>query len=580
MLFVKILIALLILIGIALFYQWLHLLAETKDLKKIRKDLEEQLEEMSNCATAKDSFIAGISHELKTPLNTILGMSYLLLRTPLSDKQKDLLSKIESSGDVLLGIIEDVLDLSKLKLHSLNIHPAPVPLTRIVNDAEMLLSDQIIAKGLSWRCNCNFRPDLILNLDKHRLTQILINLIGNAIKFTERGFISLEIETNFCSERQVDLIIRVKDSGIGIRPENLSRIFEEFEQLENHMTKYHQGTGLGLPITKQLVTAMGGTIRVDSALGQGSRFTVSLPGVPIEKEISSSCASAAACPQIQKDVPPILIVDDTAINAEIAQQLLLEMGLNSCTACDGTEAIRLCRHNLQSHYSLILMDIHMPKLNGYDTAFILKNEIGVTCPIIALTATFIDEISRQKSKGIIDGVILKPFKALEFQKTVASFLNAHVKKAGTAPETDSPETDFAKAAPAPAAPTAKTVPHSRKSPCCSPLISFEEGLSHFDGRTDLYEKYYRKFCLKYADVDKEIENQLRAGNLEEAHRTVHSVKGLASMLGFNALTAAALELEHTIKEGNSEELPSLLHTFSSILEQSISSRNFSDQLSG
>ncbi|MGI6751640.1 MAG: ATP-binding protein [Anaerovoracaceae bacterium] len=499
---------------------------ENNQMKKMQEEMKAKMEEIAHYSSSKDSFIANISHELKTPLSTILTVSYLLRNTDLTERQQDLVSKMENSSDILLSIINDVLDLSKLKFGGFDIKPVSFQLMDIIENMENMFSDQLTNRGIDWQCNYNFQPDLSLRMDKYRLSQILINLLTNASKFTDKGFISLTMEISpdpRDPDSKIHLLITVEDSGIGIPEHDIPLIFKEFEQVEHHIIKGHQGSGLGLAIVKRIVEAMGGNIKVKSAVGKGSTFSIFLPSIAIERRrIGAMQSNTLIHREEWQALPPVLVVEDMDTNGQLVQELLLEMGLKSELASDGPTAIELCREKGNNYYSLILMDIHMPVMDGYTAASILKKDLKVTCPIVAFTATAISEKNRVKYDDVLSGHILKPLKVTAFQKELTRYLGFHVDGG------------------------VQTCTEKESEPKCS--------MEHFGDREDLYLKYLERFKTNYRDYPSRIKDCMDSGDFVQAHRLVHSMKGMAGMLGMLPLYNISSIFEENLLNNPSEAL--------------------------
>lgn len=532
---------LILLFFVNLIYITLVLYRENLHMKDVQRMMKSKMDEISHYSQAKDSFIASISHELKTPLSSILALSYFLRNTELTQRQADLVSKIEDSSDILLSIINDVLDLSKLKFGGFTINPSSFKLMEIVENVESMFSYQITNRGIQWRYHCDFNPELSIHLDKYRLSQILINLLSNALKFTEKGFISLTVIANPASndpDSKIDLNLIVEDTGIGISEQDIPLIFKEFEQVEHHMIRGHQGSGLGLTITKRLAESMGGNINVESALDKGSRFTVSLPSIPIEKWQSTGARNDRIIYREDwYDLKPILIVEDTVINGELVQQLLGEMGLESELALNGPSAIEMCHTKGNNHYSLILMDIHMPEMDGYSAATILKKEINVTCPIVAFTATAISDKDDEMYRDIFSGYILKPLRAATLQKELTRYLGFTI---------DGGMNSNTKEA-----------------------VDAKNGIEHFGGREDLYLKYLTRFKDNYKDFPEQVKKYIDLGDYKEAHRLVHSMKGMAGMLGMSLLYNVSSSFEESLAKYSPSEVDSKLPEFEQIFNSHI-----------
>lgn len=373
---------------------------------EIRQKLSLQLEETHRHAIAKDNFFANMSHEIRTPINAILGMTYFAKTMTHDEKCLKYIEKIENASDLLLGVVNDILDFSKMQEHKFSLNPEDFnlhDLKKILFDLFSFKSEQ---KNLRFQVNFDIPPVYFVHGDQFRLTQIFMNLVGNAIKFTEHGFVSVSLNHE---ELGSEVILRctVRDSGCGLTEEDLSRLFTEFEQFGKVLEKKQEGTGLGLAITKRLVELMHGVIWVDSTVNKGSSFHFVV--VLQKSEHIQLLVPDTSLPRIVLKTGRVLLVEDNDINAEIAESLLEESGCIVDRAGDGMEAVDLCRNNPVDYYDLVLMDIHMPRMNGYEAARILKKEVGITCPVIAVTATSEDASTLNNNRDIIMSYILKPY---------------------------------------------------------------------------------------------------------------------------------------------------------------------------
>jgi len=343
---------------------------------------------------AKSAFLANMSHEIRTPMNAILGMAGLLQRSTLTPQQAQRLERIDSAGRHLLRLIDDVLDLSRIEADKVALAQAPVPVDGLLAQVAALLQDAAAARGLQLQTRAQL-PDAVLLGDATRLQQALLNLASNAVKFTERGSVQLAVSVQDETADDCLLHFEVRDTGIGIAPEVLPRLFGAFVQADESSTRRHGGTGLGLAITKRLAEAMGGDVGVDSTPGVGSRFwfTARLRKAPLQ---AAAVPAAAAAPPAADAEPPeaalrrqfagrcVLLVEDDAVNREVAQDLLAAAGLNVRWAADGRQAVALAA---QVPCDLVLMDMQMPGLDGLDTTRALRDLPGWgAVPIIALTA--------------------------------------------------------------------------------------------------------------------------------------------------------------------------------------------------
>ena len=344
---------------------------------------------------AKSTFLANMSHELRTPMNAIMGMTDLALRHATDPKLRDQLTKVAQASRHLLHVINDVLDISKIESERLTLDRTVFRIGEVLENLVSLIGHKAMQKGLKVRIDlAPGLSDLALVGDPLRLGQILLNLGGNALKFTEQGSITVRLRP--VEESPTDMLLRceVQDTGIGIAPADQQRLFIAFEQADGSMTRKYGGTGLGLAISKRLAQLMGGEIGVDSQPGQGSNFwfTVRLGKAADQADASAPRGapdSAAECIQARHAGTRVLLAEDEPINQEVSRGLLEDVGLAVDVAADGQEAVALARQN---RYALVLLDMQMPHLNGVDAARAIRVLPGYAqAPILAMTANAFDE---------------------------------------------------------------------------------------------------------------------------------------------------------------------------------------------
>jgi CheY-like chemotaxis protein/nitrogen-specific signal transduction histidine kinase len=394
----------------------------TEKLIQSEQQIKLAMKEATSANKAKSIFLARMSHELRTPLNAILGFANLLKKSQnINEQEKKNLDVIKRSGNHLLNIINEILELSKIEAGKIELVPKTFEFHELIKDIESMFAFRCESKGLKFNLNVDLNVPNVIKADEQRLKQILINLLGNSLKFTKQGDISLNIY-----EQNGKLFFEVKDSGIGIAKEDLIKIFKPFEQIKKDDYNQH-GTGLGLSITKELISLMGGSIYVKSFLDIGSEFYFS---IDYEKSVKSKLEEKSYLKDIigiseQNGDKTILVVDDIKENRDLVVQILAQYGFKTYEASSGKEAIDVFKtHGID----LIFMDILMSGLDGLETTKIIRKDLNKNdVPIIAISANVFEEDKQKAYESGANDFLAKPVDEKELIQILQKYLDVELK---------------------------------------------------------------------------------------------------------------------------------------------------------
>ncbi len=395
----------------------------------LRNELELELrkakQQAEDNANAKEQFMANMSHEIRTPMNSILGFSKLLDKTPLNEKQSEYLKSITNSGSNLLSIINDILDFSKIEAGKLQLEKINFNLHDLLSAIQVMFYQKAFEKNIGFAVHKEkILPSMVFG-DPTRLNQILVNLINNAIKFTQQGSVELNCEVKHIEHNLVTLVFRVKDSGIGIPKDKIEHVFERFNQGNKETTRKFGGTGLGLAIVKDLIELQNGEIYVKSKEGFGSEFVVTL-SFPLVFENASPAQENTKFEyeKLAHGDKNILLVEDNTLNQKLAIEYLSDFGFLVDSASNGEEAIQKLNGN---KYDLVLMDIQMPVLDGYNTTKLIRKQLKLNLPVIAMTAHVTNAEKEKCINAGMDDYISKPFMEKDLYEIIAKHLQLKTK---------------------------------------------------------------------------------------------------------------------------------------------------------
>jgi two-component system sensor histidine kinase/response regulator len=493
---------------------------------------------------AKSDFLASMSHEIRTPMNAIIGFTHSLRRLVHDPDQADKLTKIDHAATHLLGIINNILDMSKIEAGKLSLNPEDFSLRHVLGGVLSEISLQAESKGLEIRTEISPAIPDRLRGDALRVSQCLINFAGNAVKFTQHGAVT--IRASLAEETDTGLLVHfeVEDTGDGLAPEALSRLFSPFEQADKSITRHYGGTGLGLAITRQLVKLMGGDVGVVSTPGTGSRFWFTAllhPASGDTADILNDGDGIEDLPVQNISKSRLLIVEDVAVNREVLVDMLGDVGLKVDTAENGEIALIMAKAVV---YDLILMDVQMPVMDGLTATRAFRQLPGYAdTPILALTASAFDEDRQRCMDAGMDDFLSKPVRSEHLFPALLKWLD---RDSRTPP-------------PPPASPPSmgdddNVVARLR---CCLagiPDIHMDKGPSAMT-KPARYISYLREYAATWGDSMTRLRDCLGRGDREEGGRLAHSLRGASAQLGVVGIQDLAAELEDAIKaDGEAAEI--------------------------
>jgi len=494
--------------------------AEAKESQERERALMIQKESAQAAIETKNQFIANISHEIRTPMNAVLGMSELLLQEKLNNRQVGYAKDIKTSAEALLDIINDILDVSKIQSGKLSLAPVHYNFKVFIDHIKSIARFFVEDKDISFELQIEGEMPLCLYGDDNRLRQILINLLSNAVKFTNAGYVCLAIGVTDTS-----IHFTVSDTGIGIRTEDIEKIFEAFEQFDKQMNRNKCGTGLGLSITKALVDLMDGKIDVKSVYGQGTSFHVEIPKIPGDETAIRNTEDE----KISLNAPDarILVVDDNKINLNVAIGLLGLCKITAETASSGQEAIELMK---QKQYDVVFMDHMMPEMDGLETTKAIR-DMDINTPIIALTANAVVGMKEIMLNVGMDDFLSKPIITSQLNLILAKWLPAE-KQLRTSSENNDSVMDE----------------NNNSEEFWMNIeqikaISISNGLDRVEGQRDIYEHLLRLMISETEKCAQKLKESLEAGDMHSLCIEVHSIKSSLASIGALELEKYAFELE-------------------------------------
>jgi len=478
-------------------------------LRRPYEEIDHLRESAEAMSSSKTKFLASMSHEIRTPMNSVLGFSELALDSETTPKVREYLTKIKTNAEWLLHIINDILDISKVESGKMELEKIPFDMHELFSSCRTLIMPIAVEKSILL--HFYVEPSLGKRPvgDPVRLRQVLVNLLSNAVKFTNTGMVKLNAVLRAKSDKTITMYFEVKDSGIGMTPEQISKIFDPFIQAEKDTTRKYGGTGLGLSITKNIVEMMGGKLTVESTLGIGSKFSFELTFDTIDVSVEHLFDDKVFMKELDKPAfeGEVLLCEDNPMNQQVVYEHLARVGLKTVVADNGKIGYEMVKSRLNNHekqFDLIFMDMHMPVMDGLEASTKIK-ELNVNIPIVAMTANIMfNDREIYRRSGMIE-CVGKPFTSQELWRCLMKYF--------------------------------------------TPISSGIYKNANLEANVEFQKKFHGLFVKNNKDKYQELIDALDSGDIVLAHRLVHSLKSDAGQIGKIILQKAAADVEQNLKDG-------------------------------
>ena len=520
---------------------YIILVLDVTENRKYTEEIKRVSEQAERANMAKSEFLANMSHEIRTPMNAIMGLSDIIMEESRGRKVYNYAADIQSASRSLLTIINDILDLSKVEAGKMELVLGNYYLKTTLDEVVNMMDIAASQNGISLKCEYDMKLPCQLHGDDGRIKQILINIMNNAVKFTKKGFVKLSVEGETSDKKNsINLVLKVQDTGIGIKPENLQKIFEDFKQIDSKKNRGVEGTGLGLAITKRLVELMKGTITVDSVYGEGSTFTVTIPQRVVDSR------TLAEMPEVEQKAAEkmeafvvsnykVLVVDDNLINRKVATGFLKNYEFDMEEAESGFEAIELVK---KTKYNLIFMDHMMPEMDGVETVQIIRNECGDngrTPVIIALTANAMDGVKDMFLRNGFQDFIAKPLDKKQLNEVLSKWIPSAYKKIQKPEDKEAvlkPEIGF--------------------DDIVIEGIDIKEAMKHHSGEVEDFLELLHLYCMDGSRKIGYLQELLDNEDYSVYGIEVHGLKSASANIGAMELSAQAREHENAVNRQDIE----------------------------
>ncbi len=531
-----------------------YLVMENPDITLV-KQIEKEKKKADEANAAKSAFLSHMSHEIRTPMNAVIGMTEILLRTNMTEEQREYLGNIRSSGNALVSIINDILDLSKIEAGKMELVEDVYDIRMVLKDIKLIIENRIEEKQIKLLFEIDDRLPGSLYGDALRIRQIMINLLNNAVKFTEEGYVRLEVRVEEQSEEELLIYVSVADTGQGIKEEDLEKLFSAFSQVDTAKNKGKEGTGLGLAISSQLIGMMGGKLQVRSTYGAGSTFFFTIRQKLVLEELQVREEADNESMDFTAPDAKVLIVDDHEMNRKVAIGLMAPLQMQIDTADSGQKALEMIQNK---RYDMIFMDYMMPVMDGVETTRRLRRINDAYCrevPVIALTASVMKESEKLFYEAGMNGMAAKPIDMRQICMTIRKWLPENMIQARTdGHSNENSLTNIEKNNR-----ISEKADGDSNQPCKNEImpqidgIDTKEGIKNC-GTRELFISLLGDFYKLIDSKSLKIEKCLADGMIRDYTIEVHGLKNMARMIGAMELSAQFLELEQL---GNANDIETI-----------------------
>jgi len=510
----------------------------TLELNRYQKDLEKALDAAKTANNSKSVFLANVSHEIRTPMNSIMGFSELALDGDFTPKTREYIENIRTNAKWLLEIINDILDISKIESGKMELEDIPFDLHELFSSCRTLVMPKAVEKGIMLHFYAEPSVGRRPVGDPTRLRQVFVNLLSNAIKFTNAGMVKLHSDITSMTNDTISMHFEIKDSGIGMSSEQIERVFTPFTQAETGTTRIYGGTGLGLPISKNLVEMMGGKLFVESTPGVGSKFSFDLTFSTIPRSEEEMLERKIGLKEIEKPLfdGEILLCEDNVMNQQVIKEHLIRVGIDTFVAENGKVGVDTVSDRIKNgtkQFDLVFMDMHMPVMDGLEASAKIR-ELDPSIPIVAMTANIMaDDMDVYKASGMKD-CVCKPFTSQELWRCLLKYFTPVEKKEALPDDTS------------------------------AMIENLPESDAEF--QKTLRKVFYNSSINKY----KEISEAINKKDIKLAHRLAHTLKGNAGQVGKTELQKAAAQVEHHLRDGINLVTEELFNALKKELDQVLS----------